>query len=326
MSRLNRHNLKQMGVVSKFGRLCKLLITSVLLLGGLEVSAQQDPMFTQYMNNMLLVNPAYAAAGTNLEVLAISRNQWVGIEGAPVTQSLSAMYPLLSDNTGIGLTFLVDKIGPVQQTAAYFDYAFKFRLERRLYLSLGVKGGVNFYNTDYSILDVNDDGDPIFSDDVVRKFLPNVGLGAFLNTDRFYIGLSTPKVITNQINDVGYSTQFSSREEIHLFLSGGYVFDLGEDLKFKPYTFIKFVPDAPVSVDLSAHFLLHERVWLGANWRIGDAVGAVAQFYINQQFKVGYAYDVTVSDLNSFNRGTHEILISYALNLGRRRFLSPRYF
>lgn len=302
------------------------LLALLMLLGTVAAHAQQDPMFTQYMSNVLLVNPAYAAAGTSVEVMAISRNQWTGIEGAPVTQTLSGMLPFRRANTGIGLSFLSDKIGPVSQTGAYFDYAFKLRLDRRVFLSLGVKGGVNFYNTDYSVLRVNDGGDPIFSDDVVRKFLPNFGLGAFLNTDRLFIGLSVPKLMTNRINDVGYSTQFSSREEMHFFLSGGYVFDLSDRLKFKPYTYMKFVQDAPVSVDLSAHFLLYERVWLGANWRIGDAVGAIAQLYINQQFKVGYAYDVTASDLSSFNRGTHEILISYALNMGRRRFLSPRYF
>lgn len=325
MNRLNRYNLRQVRE-SKFGWLSTLLLAGVLLLGALQVKAQQDPMFTQYMNNTLLVNPAYASAGTSLEVVAISRNQWTGIEGAPVTQSLTAMLPFGRANTGIGLTFLADKIGPVSQTAAYLDYAFKLRLDRRLYLSFGIKGGVNFYNTDYSVLEVNDQGDPIFSDDVVRKFLPNFGIGAFLNTDRLFVGLSVPKLMSNQINDVGYSTQFSSREEMHFFLSAGYVFDIGRDLKFKPYTFVKSVQNVPLSVDLSAHFLLYERVWLGANWRIGDAVGAIAQFYISRQFKVGYAYDVTASDLNSFNRGTHEILVSYALNMGRRRFLSPRYF
>lgn len=321
--------LKKYTAIVKLGLVfaCRPLLLLCLFMSLIfRVEAQQDPMFTQYMNNVLLINPAYASVGTTLEVLAISRNQWSGIDGAPATNTLSAQLPLKSLGTGIGLTFLADKIGPVNQSGMYFDYAFKFRLAYRSYLSLGLKAGVNFYNTDYSILEVNDEGDPVFAEDVVRKFLPNFGLGAFFYNDKLFVGVSVPKLVTNKINSLGYSTQFSAREQMHLFLVAGYVFDLNRDLKFKPYSLVKYVQNAPVSVDLSAHFLFYERLWLGANWRVGDAVGAIAQFYITKQFKVGYAYDVTASDLSSFNRGTHEILLSYALNLGRRKFLSPRYF
>ena len=304
-------------------------ILLVLLFGSIiaaKTYAQQDPMYTQYMNNILSVNPAYASIGTSLELIAISRNQWIGVTGAPVTQAFSAQLPLKNLNAGVGLTFLSDKIGPVNQTAAYFDYAFKVRIDYRSYLSFGLKGGVNFYSTDYSMLDVNNPGDPILTNDVTRKFLPNFGLGIFFYNRKLFFGLSLPKLLDNQINDVGYSTQYSSKEIRHVFGIAGYVFDLNREVKFKPYTMIKFVPNTPVSIDLSAHFLFYERLWIGANWRVGDAVGAIAQVYVTKQFKVGYAYDVTTTDLNSFNKGTHEIMISYAINIGRRKFISPRYF
>lgn len=288
--------------------------------------AQQDPMYTQYMNNILSINPAYASVGTTIELNLLSRNQWVGIEGAPVTQSLSALMPLNNLYAGVGLSFISDKIGPVKQTGAYVDYSFKVRMDYRTYLSFGLKAGVNFYNTDYSILEVNDEGDPVLADDVTRKFLPNFGVGVFLYNDHFFAGLSAPKLLENQINDKGYSSQFASKEEMHFFGIGGYVMDINRDVKFKPYTMVKFVPNSPVSVDLSAHLLFYERLWVGANWRIGDAVGAMAQMFVTRQLKIGYAYDVTASDLNSFNKGTHEILVNFVINAGRRKFLSPRYF
>ncbi|WP_163710075.1 PorP/SprF family type IX secretion system membrane protein [Mangrovibacterium lignilyticum] len=288
--------------------------------------AQQDPMYTQYMNNILSINPAYASVSTTMELNLLTRNQWVGVDGAPVTQSFSALMPLKNIYAGVGLSFISDKIGPVKQTGAYVDYSFKIRLAYRTYLSFGLKAGVNFFNTDYSILEVNDEGDPILSDDVTRKFLPNFGIGLFLYDDRFFAGLSIPKLLENQIHEVGYSSQYASKEEMHFFGIAGYVFELNRDVKFKSYTLVKLVPNSPVSLDVSAHFLFYDRLWVGANWRVGDAVGAMTQLFVTKQLKVGYAYDVTATDLNSFNKGTHEILVNFVINAGRRRFISPRYF
>ncbi|WP_320168329.1 type IX secretion system membrane protein PorP/SprF [Mangrovibacterium marinum] len=305
----------------------KLVVVVLLLVAGYgPVAAQQDPMFTQYMNNILSINPAYASVGTSLEFNALSRNQWVGIEGAPVTNSLSVMQPLKRLSTGLGINFMSDKIGPVKQTSLFIDYSYKIRVGYRSYLAFGLKGGVNFYNTDTGELAYNDEGDPVLSEDVIRRFLPNFGIGFFLYNEQLFAGLSVPKLVQNQINKTGYSTQYTSKEELHVFGMLGYVWELNRDLKFKPYALVKVVPNVPVSVDLSAHFLFYDRLWLGANWRVGDAVGATAQFFITEQLKLGYAYDVTASDLNSFNKGTHEILVNFVLNRGRRRFISPRYF
>jgi len=303
-----------------------LLLLLIILLGRGPVWAQQDPMFTQYMNNILSINPAYASVGSTIELNLLSRNQWVGIEGAPVTQSLSGMMPLNNLHTGVGLSFITDKIGPVRQTGAYVDYSFKVRMDYRTYLSFGLKAGVNYYNTDYSILEVNDQGDPLLADDVTRKILPNFGIGVFFYNERLFAGISVPKLMENQIHETGYSSQLASKEEMHFFAIGGYVFDINRDVKFKPYTMVKCVPNSPISVDLSAHLLFYERLWVGANWRIGDAVGAMAQMFVTKQLKVGYAYDVTATDLNSFNKGTHEILLNFVVNTGRRRYMSPRYF
>jgi len=325
MERKAKNNRPQWLLVRRTVLRCLLLLLTVLFGQG-PALAQQDPMFTQYMNNILSINPAYASVGSTVELNLLSRNQWVGIDGAPVTQSLSAMMPLNNIYTGVGLSFIADKIGPVRQTGVYVDYSFKVRMDYRTYLSFGLKAGGNYFSTDYSILEVNDQGDPLLANDVTRRFLPNFGIGVFFYNERFFTGVSVPKLMENQIHDVGYSSQLASKEEMHLFAIGGYVFDINRDVKFKPYTMIKCVPNSPISVDLSAHLLFYERLWVGANWRIGDAVGAMAQMFVTKQLKVGYAYDVTATDLNSFNKGTHEILLNFVVNGRRRRFMSPRYF
>ncbi len=302
------------------------LVLGFVLAVALPSQAQQDPMFTQYMNNILSINPAYAATGTALEMSLLSRNQWVGLEGAPVTNALSAQAPLKGFDAGIGVSILSDEIGPTKQTGIYFDYAFKVRVAYSTYLSMGVKGGINFFNTDYSMLEVNDGGDPLLTGDLVQKLLPNMGLGFYLYNRRMFVSLSAPKLLQNKINKLTYTSQFAAKEEIHLFVMAGYLFDLNRYLKFKPYALLKFVPNTPFSADLSAHWLFYQRMWLGVNWRVGDAIGAMAQVYATPQLKIGYAYDVTASDLNTFNKGTHEISLSYVLNMGRRRYVTPRFF
>lgn len=326
MGQKNNKRYCASGLIRLFHTLAKLCVLALVVLLSEQAQAQQDPMYTQYMNNIQSINPAYVSVGSTLELNLISRNQWAGVKGAPRTNSLSAMMPLKNIYAGVGMSFISDKIGPVSQTGAYVDYSFKLRVAYRTYLALGLKGGVNFFNTDYSILEVNDQGDPTLSDDVTQKLLPNFGIGVFLYGEKYFAGISVPKLMENQIHEVGYSSQFASKEEMHFFAIAGYVFEINRDVKFKPYTLVKFVPNSPFSVDLSAHLLFYDRLWAGANWRIGDAVGATAQIFVTKQFKVGYAYDVTATDLNSFNRGTHEILLNFVINAGRRRFISPRYF
>ncbi|WP_299578771.1 type IX secretion system membrane protein PorP/SprF [uncultured Sunxiuqinia sp.] len=301
-------------------------VFSVVLFPVTESWAQQDPMYTQYMNNILSVNPAYAGSGNVLSLMVMSRNQWVSFEGAPATQSFVMHAPISRQHMGLGFSLLKDQLGPINQTGAYADYSYSIDFTRGRYLSFGLKAGVNFFEAKLSDLETVDPNDPVFASDITRNFLPNVGLGIYYHSERSMVGLSVPKLIENKINRHNSSSEYVSKENIHLFLMAGYVFDLNRIIKFKPYFLVKYSTNIPLDLDLTAQFLFYERLWLGAMYRVGDAVGGMMQVQISKSLKVGYSYDITATDFGVYNNGTHEILVSYDFNFGRDKVRSPRYF
>jgi len=303
----------------------KIYLIAVFLLGILgSVSAQQDPMFTQYMHNPVSINPAYAGSRGTLNVVAMHRQQWVGIDGAPKTLALSINSPFLSYNVGVGLSLLYDELGPVRQTGIYADYAYHLKVSTRTKLSFGLKGGVNIY--DINLLDLigSQGDDHVAMYGARRLYHPNFGFGTYLYSDRFYLGLSIPKLLQNNLSDD--KNTLINKEERHLFLASGVVLDVTENIKFKPSTTIRIVNGSPVSVELSAAVLLQDRLWLGGMFRFGDAAGAMVKFNLTNQLSVGYSYDYTLSELSPFNQGTHEVFISYDFMRRNRKTLSPRYF
>ena len=291
-----------------------------------ESYAQQDPMYSQYMENMITINPAYAGSKDFLSMMAVSRNQWAGMANAPVTRTFSIHSPVTSTNMGLGLSFLSDQIWPVKQSGLYLDYSYTLHFSNKQNLALGLKAGVNFYEagiTDLLTIDPNDD---VFASDINRSFLPNLGVGAFFYSERYYLGLSVPKLIKNTINKSGFSSGQFDREEVHIFFMSGYVFDINRIVKFKPSVLTRFVSNAPVSFDLNGTFLFYERLWIGAMYRMGDSFGGLFQVQATNQVKIGYSYDLPISRLGAYNKGTHEIMVSYDFNFGRGKVRSPRYF
>lgn len=316
---------------SKFIKRFKLLtfrvfVMAVIVFCSVETFAQQDPMYTQYMDNLLMINPAYAGSKDVLSLMAVSRNQWVSLAGAPVTRTISGHMPFIKSNMGLGFSVLSDQIGPVKQLGFYFDYSYKLYFSNNRTLALGLKGGLNFYDASLTDLETNDPNDPVFASDINRGFLPNLGVGAFYYAQKYYIGLSIPKFIENNINKNGFSVQNISRERIHVFLMGGYVFDINRIVKFKPSILTKYVNNAPLSVDLGGTFLFYDRLWLGGVYRIGASVDGLFQVMVTNDLKIGYSYDYPINRLGAFNNGTHEIMVSYDFSLVRGRVRSPRYF
>ena len=303
-----------------------IVLVMLFVFSARESSAQQDPMYTQYMENLLTVNPAYAGSKDLLSVLAVSRNQWVSMPGAPDTRTLSIHSPVTGNNMGLGLSFLSDHVGPVKQIGMYADYSYRLYFSNQRTLALGLKAGVNFYDAGLSNLETNEAGDPVFAHDINRNFLPNFGVGAFYYTNKYYIGLSTPKLIENTINKNGVSVQNISKERLHIFFMAGYVFDVNRIVKFKPSILTKYVRNAPVSFDLNSTVIFYERLWLGAMYRLGDSFGGVFQIQATNQLKIGYSYDLPVNRLGAYNNGTHEIMVSYDFSFRSGRMRSPRYF
>src|SRR6056297_917336 len=208
--------------------------------------AQQDPMYTQYMDNLLVVNPGYAGTRGDANFLVVARNQWVSFDGAPRTRTLAFNTPLKKDKIGLGFSIMTDKIGPLRQTGLYFDYSYFLKTGFNYKLSLGLKGGFSFYRAALTELStVNPD--PIYERDIYKNFLPNFGVGAFLFSEDTYFGFSVPKLVENTINREDYQTEYVNKEEIHLYFVAGKKFNLSESIQLKTHSMLKAVKDAPLS-------------------------------------------------------------------------------
>jgi len=300
----------------------------LLILGGpLYSIGQEDPMYTQYIFNLQTVNPAYAGSWQTMGFLALSRYQWVGMDGHPSTQTFSFQTPFKTQNVGIGCNIVVDKLGPERRIMFNIDYSYRINLNDNVSLRFGIKGGFTNYNNDLNSLQQYPDGipDPATTGIVVNKFLPNVGFGMFLASPTYYLSLSLPRLIQNSFKEstVNFSKMSEARQ---YYFAGGIVFNLSENIKFKPTFMTKAVQGSPFQYDLSANFLLAEKFWIGGMYRSGDSFGAIAQWIINSKLRVGYAADFTLTELKDAHKGIHEVMISYEIAFTKRRFVSPRYF
>lgn len=302
----------------------KALLLALVL--AAPVAAQQDPQFTQYMFNMLALNPAYAGSSDRLNIKALTRHQWVGFEGAPTTQTLTAHAPVFNESLAIGGTIMRDAHGPVTQYGFMADVAYRIFMGDAK-LAFGLKGGLNLFQGKFSELNPLQANDQVFQQNVNTKLDPQFGFGVMYYSDRYYLGLSTPKMLRSdffETDSLAFVSQPGQRS--HWFLSGGYVFDMGVYHKFKPTFLVKAVQGAPMSFDLSANFLFYEKFWLGAMYRHQDAVGLLAQYNITNDLSIGYAYDFTLSPLRNYNGGSHEIMLGYLLGKPVKGIRSPRYF
>jgi type IX secretion system PorP/SprF family membrane protein len=292
-----------------------------------ETKAQQDPQYTQYMYNMNVVNPAYAGSRGTLSLGLLGRTQWTSVDGAPKSMTFDVHAPL-GKKVGVGLSVIADEIGPAKEQNIYADFSYTLETSSVGRLAFGLKGGVTLLNV--NLLDIvlpqtSSAGDPVF-DENINKTMPNFGAGVYYYTDKWYVGFSVPNILkTEHLDKDNINTKAS--EEVHYFLTGGYVFDLSSTLKFKPSLMFKGVTGAPVSVDINANFLMYDRFELGASYRIDDSVSALFNFGVTPDFRIGYAYDYTISDFsNSHTGGSHEIILLYDIDFSKKNLKSPRYF
>lgn len=297
----------------------KLLIGIFVLISSIStVFAQQDPQYTQYMYNMNILNPAYAGSRGVTSIGLLGRTQWVGVDGAPQTATLSINGPV-GKNVGLGFSVIHDEIGPVKEDNVYADFSYTLNLSEEDKFAFGIKAGATFLNV-REVITV--DADPL--NVPVSLVAPNFGVGIMYYNDRFYAGLSVPNFIESRYLDKKNGISSSASEKTHYFLTSGYVFDLDENLKLKPSTMLKATPGAPLSVDLSLNLLVQEKVELGLSHRLDDSISGMVGFQVSQDLRIGYAYDYTTTNFGQFNSGSHEIMILFDLN--KKRIKSPRFF
>lgn len=308
----------------------KILFTALTLFSFLSgAHAQQDPHYTQYMYNMNVINPAYAGSKENLSFGLLYRHQWEGIEDAPKTFTFSGHTPA-GKNVGLGLSMIADEIGPVKEQNVYGDFSYTLNLGGEHRLALGLKAGATFQKIGL-FSDINsslpDRADEAFSQNSSNTYF-NIGTGFFYYTENYYIALSVPNMLKSKhlsVRQNGDERKYGEETQ-HYFLTGGYVFQLNENLKFKPSTMLKSAFDAPLSFDASANFLFNEKFEIGATYRLDDSYGAMVNYAITPNLRIGYAYDRIMSDLKVSTPASHEVILLFDLNFPKKVSRSPRYF
>lgn len=298
------------------------LMIGIGLLYCNAISAQQDPQFTQYMYNTVTFNPAYAGSNNTLNFNLLYRTQWVGLDGSPETLVFSANSPV-GANTALGLSVVNDRIGPAEELNATVDFSYTLAFNNNIKFAFGIKAGFQSLQIDYTKLDTYNPTDAQFQENVSQG-APQIGVGGYLYTDNWYLGVSVPNMLnTEHYDQIAVST---AAERQHFFMIAGYVFQLNKNLKFKPATLVKIVSGAPIGLDVSANFLFHEKLTLGASYRLESSVSALAAFQISNGLMIGYAYDFDTTELASYNSGSHEIFLKFEIFNKIRGKVSPRFF
>jgi len=307
----------------------KFKIIAFILFGCTTALAQQLPQFTQYMYNTVSINPAYAGSRETLSIVALHRTQWVGIDGGPTTQTLSLHTPTRNEKVGLGFTFINDKLGYENFSYLYGDFSYTIQTGVKTKLAFGLKAGLTHYFLDELLLnDPSIVNDPFFND-VSNRWSPNVGAGVYWHTNKWYISLSAPRILNTDYNKGGQgNVDYVALERVSYYFTGGYVFDISDNTKFKPSFLLKATNGAPLSYDFTANFLFNEKFWLGAAYRVNEsaaAFGALVDFQVSKVLRLGYAYEYPISDIRPYASGTHEVLLMFEV-FKNKRIKSPRYF
>lgn len=295
-----------------------------------NVFAQSEPMFTQYSFNEIFINPAYAGSHDALSFSSVYRRQWIRINGSPTTKTFTAHSQLLKSRVGLGLTAYQDNIGVTTQSGVFGNYAYRVKLNKGT-LAMGLLGGYIAYQENLSDVATNDIDDNEFLNNTPSAFAPNFGFGTYYYTKVFYLGLSAPRLIFNKLyinqnNEVERVTSSFVKEEVHLFLASGFIFDVNPLLKIRPSGMLKVVMNAPIEYDLNLAALVLTSVWVGGGYRSGDAWNLMTAMQVNDQLRVAYSLDFTFTNLRSVAGSTHELSLNYVLRYNKGKVTSPRYF
>ena len=287
--------------------------------------AQQDAQYTQYMYNTITINPAYAGSRGAFSIFAMHRTQWVGLDGAPVTNVASMNTPLNNSNLGLGVSFINDKIGPTNKNSISADLSYTIPTSENYKLSFGMKATANLFNLDITKLNpvVASPLDPSMQN-IKNEFSPNIGAGIYLHSDKAYVGFSIPNFIESNRYDDNEVVIY--KEKINYYLIAGYVFDLSSELKFKPAVLSKLVVGAPLQVDISGNFLINDKFTIGLAYRWSAALSAIVGFQATEGMYIGYGYDRETTKLNNYNSGSHEILLRYEIFKNNDKITTQRFF
>ncbi|MBI3136137.1 MAG: type IX secretion system membrane protein PorP/SprF [Bacteroidetes bacterium] len=298
----------------------------MLLLTGKSV-AQQEPMVSQYMFNGLFLNPAYAGSQECLTSTMLFRTQWVKFDGAPQTFTAAVDAAIVDNKMGLGLVMVNDRIGVTNMTDVVANYSYNIKLGEGK-LAFGLKAGISHYNAALTDLITWDQSDVIFQGNLNGQVFPKFGFGIYYSQKtKWYAGFSIPTLLSyGKGSDFSLNINNTSFMRRHYMLTGGYIFNVTENVKLKPSVLFKYIPGAPFQADINFSALFKDMIWLGASFRTGDAVSAILEYQATNSFRVGYGYDFTVSEIRKYSNGSHEIMIGYDFGKDDTKERTPRYF
>jgi type IX secretion system PorP/SprF family membrane protein len=302
----------------------KKLLLVFLLFNSVFVFAQQDPLFTQYMFNKLVVNPAYAGSQEMATIDLLNRYQWVGIEGAPKTLTLSAHTVTDNNKVGLGIYVYRDELGPTVDQGVMGTYAYRIETQRG-YISMGIQGGFKYFDYDWNIINTQYP-DELFLPQEVRKITPDFNVGFYYQTNRFFAGISSKQLLENEfgVAKVDGKNTFS-RLSRHFYVMSGFALPINDKIVFRPSALIKYVQNSPVQADFNASFLFSDIFWVGASFRFDKAVTFLTEFSLTKNIRLGYSFDLYVNELQFYNKGSHEIRLGFDF-VNKTRMKTPRYF
>tara|TARA_B110000902_G_scaffold9491_1_gene11542 strand:- start:561 stop:1490 length:930 start_codon:yes stop_codon:yes gene_type:complete len=309
-------------MIRKINSYRKHLFLFLLIIGIHQINAQREPQFTQYINNTLTYNPAYISTQEDVTFTALGRSQWAGFEGAPNTYTFSAIVPSMS-RFGAGLNIIRDEIGATRQTSISANFAYEIQLSSTIYTSFGVNVGGSFLNTNYSDGNILNPNDPLLNNR--NEFDPSFGSGIMTYAENWYVGVSVPNFLKSSY----YSTQESRLidiDNLQVFLLGGYIFNINDNLKFKPAVLARVTKSLPLVVDYSANMLINNKITIGLSYRTSEIVTGMFGLQLSPSFYLGYSYDRTISGLSGYNEGSNEIMLKFTIPNKIKIIKSPRFY
>ena len=303
----------------------RIIIFNIFLLISVVAFSQQDPLFSQYTFNKLLVNPGYAGSRDGLNITLVNRAQWVSIEGAPNTLTLSAHAAGKNNRVGLGFYLNRDVLGPTVNNSFMGTYSYKILMDNSFF-AFGLQGGINYFDYDYSQMNLRDD-DYLFDPSNIKKVTPDVNFGVYYQTPKFFAGLSSKHLLENDYGFVFKNDKTSfTRLTRHFYFMTGAVWELAENIRFRPSTLIKFASGAPLQIDINGSFLFKNSFLIGASFRTEKALAVMAELALTEAIRLGYSYDVYFNELQLHNYGSHEIRLAFDINIFEPRMITPRYF
>jgi type IX secretion system PorP/SprF family membrane protein len=306
--------------------MARIIIFTAFVACSLCGFSQQDPNYNLYQFNQMAINPAYAGARDVLAIVAMRRQQWIGVKGSPETTCLSIHSPVMKRNLGIGLTLLNDKTGPRNVLAIYGNVAYILKLNERVKLSFGLNAGYNRFQLEYNNIDLKTGQLPAELFGTPSTNLLDINSGIYLRSKTFFMGISATHINNPGVyayQDTLTESRYAYKLTPHLFLTAGKSFEIGKNLVVAPTVIARYI-NGGVGMDVNLNFLLHRRLWLGTFYRSAYGAGGLIQFYINNKIRAGLSYDTGLGEASRLGP-SFEVMVGFDMPGARAKTVDVRF-